>query len=47
MAKVTSAIQELVSSKDLPVRLKEALISTFQELDKVTKTQAQAIADEL
>ncbi len=47
MAKVTSAIQELVSSKNLPVRLKEDLISTFQELDKVTKTQAQAIADEV
>ena len=47
MAKVTSAIQDLVSSKDLPVRLKEDLISTFQELDKVTKTQAQAIADEV
>ena len=47
MAKVTSAMQEIVSSKDLPVRLKEDLISTFQELDKVTKTQAQSIADEV
>ncbi len=47
MAKVTSAIQEIVSSKDLPVRLKEDLISTFQELDKVTKTQAQSIATEV
>tara|TARA_A100001037_G_scaffold305972_2_gene348338 strand:- start:5202 stop:6635 length:1434 start_codon:yes stop_codon:yes gene_type:complete len=47
MANVTPAIQEIINSKDLPVRLKEELFSTFQDLEKVTKTQAKSIADEV